>query len=337
MDLSSYQAMMLPAIDVEIRSVMDSAILDQFMDLREILYYHLGYEEHKPIESAQGKRIRPLLVLLTAEAAGGKWENALPAAAAVELLHNFSLIHDDIEDHSRTRRGRPTVWAKWGEPLAINAGDAMYALAFSALDRLILTAGKSAALEAYRIMTDTCIRLTGGQHLDISFENVQSLPLEAYWSMVSGKTSSLISACVRLGGIIAGPDEKTIEELHTFGHSLGLSFQIQDDCLGIWGVAAETGKSNANDLVTGKKTLPILYGIQQNKGFAAEWNKGQVSEANYQHLADLLVADGAKAFSESQAARLTNEAMKALKRAGFDNEAGEALQKLAESLLNRRT
>jgi len=196
--------------------------------------------------------------------------------------------------------------------------------------------GERAALEAYRILTDTCIRLTGGQHLDISFEDVLTLPVEAYWPMVSGKTSSLISACVRLGGICAGPDGKTIAELHTFGHSLGLSFQIQDDCLGIWGVAAETGKSNANDLITGKKTLPILYGIQQNKGFAAEWNMGQVSELNYEHLADLLVEDGAKAFSESQAARLTNEAMMALNRAGFNNEAGEALRKLAESLLYRR-
>lgn len=336
MNLSSYQDLMLPAIDAEIRSIVDSPVLDQYLDLREIFYYHLGYEEKNIIAGAQGKRIRPLLVLLTAEAAGGDWRSALPAAAAVELLHNFSLIHDDIEDHSQTRRGRLTVWAKWGEALAINAGDAMYALALSALDRLIDTTGRLAALEAYRILTDTCIRLTGGQHLDISFEDVKSLPLEAYWPMVSGKTGSLISACVRLGAVCAGADSKTIDALHTFGHSLGVSFQIQDDLLGIWGVATETGKSSVNDLATGKKTLPILYGIHQGKQFASEWNQESDSQGKYEYLANLLVEDGARDFAKSQAARLTEESMEALDRAGFTNEAGQVLHELAASLLDRR-
>lgn len=337
MNLAAYQELMLPAIDGEIRKLMDSAILDPFLDLREILLYHLGYEGRNAITHAQGKRIRPLLALLTAEAAGGRWENALPAAAAVELLHNFSLIHDDIEDHSHTRRGRATVWAKWGEPLAINAGDAMYALAFSALDGLIQTVGETSALAAYRILTETCICLTGGQHLDISFENANSLPLDAYWPMVRGKTGALISAAARLGAVCAGADEKIVQEMNAFGQSLGLSFQIQDDWLGIWGIAADTGKSTVNDLAAGKKTLPILYGLKQGKAFAATWGTMPLASADYEHLARLLVEDGAKDFAEAEAARLTKDSMLALDRAGFNNEAGEALRELAAALLNRRS
>lgn len=336
MNLASYSELMLPAVDVEIRNSLDSVILDPFIDLRELLYYHLGYENRTAIPGAQGKRIRPLLVLLTAEAAGGKWENALPAAAAVELLHNFSLIHDDIEDHSQTRRGRETVWSKWGEPLAINAGDAMYALAFAALDRLIQTAGKPAALEAYRILTETCICLTGGQHLDISFESAHSLPLEAYWPMVSGKTGSLLSAATRLGAVCAGADGKIVREMQTFGRTLGISFQIQDDWLGIWGLTAETGKSSENDLAAGKKTLPILYGFHHGKTFAAEWKRQAACGVDVEVLARYLEEDGAKAFAESEAARLTGESLQALDRAGFDNEAGVALRELATALLNRR-
>lgn len=336
MSISAYQDVMLPAVEAEIRTVLDSMILDSFTGLRDILYYHLGFENGAVVPGAQGKRIRPLLVLLTAEAAGGKWEKALPAAAAVELLHNFSLIHDDIEDRSETRRGRPTVWAKWGESLAINAGDAMYALAFSAVDRLVETAGKQAALEAYQIMTETCIYLTGGQHLDISFENARSLPLDAYYPMVSGKTGALISAAVRLGAVCAGADTKIVAEMNTFGRSLGISFQIQDDCLGIWGVSAETGKSSLNDFAAGKKTLPILYGLQRGKAFAEAWEKAHGSETAFELLAQMLVEDGAREFAESEAARLTDESLAALRRAGFDNAAGETLRDLAAALLNRR-
>lgn len=337
MDLSDYLDLMLPAIDAEIREVVDSAKLDPFADLRDILYYHLGYENGVSIQGAQGKRIRPLLVLLTAQAAGGDWKAALPAAAAVELVHNFSLIHDDIEDRSQTRRGRETVWARWSEPLAINAGDAMYAMAFSALEGLIPTVGKLHALEAYRVLTDTCIYLTGGQHLDITYENAQSLLLEAYWPMVSGKTAALLAACPQLGAICAGANSEIIEIMRTFGHSLGLSFQVQDDLLGIWGAAAETGKSVVNDLVNGKKTLPILYGFQQEKQFAAAWRNAKPEEINHQQLVELLEQDGARSYTESQARRLTVESLSALDRVGFDNDAGKALRVLAETLLNRRS
>jgi geranylgeranyl diphosphate synthase type I len=336
MDLKGFHSRMQPAIDAELRAVVGSPKLTVFTGLREMLAYQLGWEGDGSGVEAQGKRIRPLLVTLTAEAVGGEWQKALPAAAATELLHNFSLIHDDIEDASLLRRGRPTLWSKWGIALAINAGDAMYALAFEAIHRLEQTIGAEAVFKAGSVLTDTCLQLTGGQHLDISYEDSRDIPLESYWPMVTGKTAALLSACVQLGAICGGADSSTSELLHRFGYSLGLSFQIQDDWLGIWGDEAETGKSKASDLVAGKKSLPILYGLKQGGAFSREWLSRSLGTFDTDHLAELLVEDGAREYTESQAKQYIQEAMSALEQAGLTNDAGQALQELATSLLNRR-
>ncbi|OGN73408.1 MAG: hypothetical protein A2X24_01195 [Chloroflexi bacterium GWB2_54_36] len=335
MDLKAFQARMLPAIDAEIRAVVDSPRLTAYTGLRDILAYQLGWEGPGSGIEARGKRIRPLLVTLTAEAVGGDWQKALPAAAAVELLHNFSLIHDDIEDASLLRRGRSTVWAKWGNALAINAGDAMFALAFAALQRLEQTVGPAAAFRAGTILTDTCLQLTGGQHLDITYEDADSLPLESYWPMVTGKTAALLSACVQFGVICGGAGSPTLEILSRFGYSLGLGFQIQDDWLGIWGDESQTGKSNASDLTAGKKSLPILYGQKLGGGFAHAWLNRTKGAIDTEHLTELLVEEGVREYTETQAAQYTRDAMSALKQAGLQTDAGQALHELAASLLNR--
>lgn len=336
MNLAQYSAEMLPSIDAEIRAILATPILDPYHGLREILAYHLGYENDHAVEGAQGKRIRPLLVLLTAAAVGGRWQNCLPAAAAVELLHNFSLVHDDIEDQSGIRRGRPTVWATWGEAIAINAGDAMYALAFHALSNLYQSVGAEAALQAYRHLTETCIFLTGGQHLDISYEKAQDLPLESYWAMVGGKTAALLSACVNLGAICAGASLETTNNLKKFGTALGLSFQIKDDCLGIWGEEGVTGKSSSSDLAAGKKSLPVLYGLRQGGIFTAEWLKPQHTDRDYVNLAKLLEETGARDFAESEISRLTRESLDALENVKLENGPGAALRELAFALISRK-
>ena len=335
-DLKAFQARMQPAIDAEIRTVVDSPRLTAYTGLRDILAYQLGWEGEGSGVEAQGKRIRPLLVTLAAEAVGGDWQKALPAAAAVELLHNFSLIHDDIEDASLLRRGRSTVWSKWGNALAINAGDAMFALAFEALQRLEQTVGPAVAFQAGTILTDTCLQLTGGQHLDITYEDADALPLESYWPMVTGKTAALLSACVQMGAVCAGAGSPTLEMLSRFGYSLGLGFQIQDDWLGIWGDESQTGKSNASDLAAEKKSLPILYGQKLGGAFAREWLGRTKGAIDTEHLADLLVAEGVREYTESQAAQYTRDAMSALEQAGLTTEAGQALHELAASLLYRR-
>jgi len=336
LNLSEFSSAMLPSIDIEIRKALATPILDPYHGLREILEFHLGYENEKAVDGAQGKRIRSLLVLLTSAAVGGRWENSLPAAAAVELLHNFSLIHDDIEDKSELRRGRPTIWTTWGIPLAINAGDALYALAFHALENLSQSVGIEAALRVYRQLTETCIFLTGGQHLDISYEKAQDIPLESYWAMVSGKTAALIATSVDLGAICAGATSEVARNLKKFSSALGLSFQIKDDCLGIWGEEGITGKSNSGDLASGKKSLPVLYGLQQGGTFASEWLKSHNPDSDYGHLAQLLENSGAREYAESQISRLTGDALNALQEANLTNDAGAALRELAFALISRK-
>lgn len=336
MQLQDFHGVMQPAIDSELRAVMARFAGQNYTGLTSILAYQLGWEGEGAGLDAQGKRLRPLLVTLAATAPGGQWERALPAAAAVELLHNFSLIHDDIEDASQVRRGRPTVWAKWGQALAINAGDAMYALAFDALKRLEHTINGQAALRAYEILTATSLKLTGGQHLDISFEDASSLPLESYWPMVRGKTASLLQACLQLGAVSVDADPSVMNSLGDFGLHLGLAFQIQDDWLGIWGDEAVTGKSKASDLMTGKKTLPILYGLQQNSDFAKAWKQRFTEVVTTDYLAELLVANGAEAYTLSQADLYVNKALDSLEKCAIDSQLKSVFQQLAASLVNRR-
>lgn len=325
------------AIDQEMQKVVDNPLVRGYPGLGQILRYHLGWESQGTnAVDAQGKRIRPILVLLSAAAAGGIWEAALPAAASVEILHNFSLIHDDIEDNSPMRRGRETVWKKWGQALAINAGDALFTLAYESLTGLSDTATPAVVAQAFRIMNETCIRLTGGQHLDISYEQERSIPLDWYWLMIGGKTGALLSGCTRLGGLVGGANQDQIQALGEFGLNLGLSFQVQDDWLGLWGDAQQTGKSTQSDLVSGKKTLPVVYALDKGGQFAERWQKGRIEPDEVPELSQLLIEEGAQDYTQKKADELTKAALAALERTGFANDASQALRDLAQALMNRR-
>lgn len=320
------------AIDAELQRVISDPLFQSYPGIEPIFRYHLGWEN----QAGQGKRIRPLLVLLSAAAVGADWRCALPSAAAVELLHNFSLIHDDIEDGSSYRRGQEAVWKKWGIALAINSGDAMYALAFKALTRLNETVTPEITLRSIQVLADTSLHLTCGQHLDIANEGERLIEMETYWAMVGGKTSALLSACARLGAIAGMAPTDQEEKLAQFGNYLGLAFQAWDDWLGIWGDPAEIGKSTESDLAAGKKTLPIVYALHMNGGFAERWMKGGIMPEEVRELSYMLEKEGAKDFTENQVARLTAEAVDALHAAGLNNEFVQGLEELALSLLKRR-
>ncbi|RUA17065.1 MAG: polyprenyl synthetase family protein, partial [Clostridia bacterium] len=253
----------LPEIETEMRELL-SGESSALRGMYSMMRYHMGWENQQgaPERSPAGKRIRPLLTLMTCQAAGAAPGRALPAAAAVELLHNFSLIHDDIEDRSLTRRHRPTVWSWAGQAQAINTGDAMFVIAHLALLRLrALQVPDARVLDALQIFDDTCIRLTEGQHLDMSFESRTDVTLDEYLLMISGKTAALLSTSALLGALIAGSEQ--LDAYRAFGYELGLSFQIEDDILGIWGEEALTGKSATGDIITRKKTMPVLYALDQ--------------------------------------------------------------------------
>ncbi len=335
-DLDSLSALMMPAIEAELQSIVSREIPHEYPEIRVMMAYHLGWEGEGAGPEARGKRIRPLLVLLSSAACKTQWEPALPAAAAVELLHNFSLIHDDIQDQSSLRHGRPTIWTKWGVAQAINAGDVMYTLAYKSLHRLERSVSAGVALQAVGLLEDTCLRLTEGQYLDMRYENAVDLSLEAYWPMIAGKTAALLGTCAQLGALAACAGTQIQLAFYRFGHSLGLAFQVLDDALGIWGESHITGKSNTSDLVTGKKTLPVLYGLSLGRDFARRWKNGPISTEEVSSMANLLAAEGAREYTQAAADRLSQEALDALDSTGIDPQLLRPFRELAQRLLNRK-
>jgi len=324
-----------PVIEKELQNAVANVNGHGLEDMRTMMAFHMGWEGEGAGPDATGKRIRPMLVLLATQAAGGDWHKALPCAVAVELIHNFSLIHDDIEDNSPLRRGRPTLWTQWGIPLAINTGDAMFTLAHLTMLNLAENTNDRITLAAVNVMQATCLHLTQGQHLDISYENETNLPIQAYWPMVSGKTAALLSACTEIGAVIADVEPERRIAYHDFGRDLGLAFQVLDDILGIWGDAAKIGKSNASDLVAGKKSLPVLYGLAQKGIFAERWLAGPITPKEVPALATQLENEGARDYAQDEANRLTDSALRALERGHPQGEAGQALIQLANKLLQR--
>ena len=334
--VTSFAGTARPALREELEEVIASAKDYGTQELHNMITYQLGWTGENAGPKAEGKQLRALFCLLACQAAGGEWKDALPAAAAVELIHNFSLIHDDIEDNGQFRRGRPTVWKIWGEAQAINTGDTMFALANTSLLNLVKTVSPKAALEAGKLFHATCLRLTQGQHLDIAFEDQDQVELETYWQMVGGKTAALLAFSLEGGALCAKVDPKTQVHYRDFGHYLGMAFQVQDDILGIWGEEELTGKSTTGDLVTRKKTLPVLYGLAQNGEFAKAWSSGEIKPENAPQLAEILHSEGGRAYTQSSADRMTDLSLVALEKAGPQGEAGEILQETARQLLSRR-
>jgi geranylgeranyl diphosphate synthase type I len=315
-------------------------------DYYVMMEYHLGWTDEAgwPIPTVStgqrsplgGKRIRPLLCLLTCAGAGGAWQSALPMAAALELLHNFSLLHDDIQDNSPLRRGRTTVWKIWGIPQAINAGDAMFTLAHLAPHQLTARGiSPAVALAALADFEHTCLALTQGQYLDMKFETQERVSVADYLAMIEGKTAALIAASAALGAMLAGADAERVEHFRQFGRNLGLAFQAQDDLLGIWGDPAVTGKSAASDLEKRKKSLPVVYGLEQSAEFARAYAQPQRPGESVAELVTYLEMLNARGYTQAKAQRLTAGALQCLAAAAPQGDAAVALRELTDQLLNR--
>jgi geranylgeranyl diphosphate synthase type I len=233
----------------------------------DMIAYHFGYGSHGP--ARRGKRLRPAMVMRAAQSEGAPLEHALDAAVAIELLHNYSLVHDDIEDRDEFRHGRKTLWSTYGIAPAINAGDAMCSLSFLTLarSREALGAGRGLAMiellhHAHRVMCD-------GQSLDLQFEGATSVGLAAYYHMIACKTGALFEASCALGALCASDDAALVRSYAELGRAYGLVFQVRDDLLGIWGSIDRTGKAVAGDLVRRKWTYPIVWALNQPASSAA--------------------------------------------------------------------
>jgi geranylgeranyl diphosphate synthase type I len=343
MSLKTLSSQMLPAIESELQKQVARLDQPRTAVYYEMLTYHMGWTGEGAGPEAAGKRIRPLMVLLCTAAAGGPdepgqrdWRLALPAAASVELVHNFSLAHDDIQDNSEKRRGRPTLWTKWGVPQAINAGDGLFVLSNLAVTDLAENYPAETALRAARVLHETCLHLTRGQYMDISYEKRLDLNEDDYWPMISGKTAALLAGCCQMGAILGGADSAAEAAYRDFGLALGLAFQVQDDILGIWGDEALTGKSAASDLLEGKKSLPVLYGLGKNGPFAKRWKSGPITVADVEAVAKMLADEGASDYAQEKSKEWTDKALGSLAKAGPKGEAGAALRELADKLLGRK-
>ncbi|MCC6298555.1 MAG: polyprenyl synthetase family protein [Anaerolineales bacterium] len=326
---------LLSAVETELQKQVARLDSPRTKPFHEMLTYHMGWTGEGAGPEATGKRIRPILVLLTTAACGADWKSALPAAAAIELVHNFSLVHDDIQDNSPKRRGRDTVWTKWGAPMAINVGDALFVMSSQAIIDLKEKYPAEVVVQAAEILHNTCLDLTRGQFLDMSYEERSDLGVEDYWHMISGKTSALIAACCHLGALLGGADEEKQEVYRSFGHYLGLAFQVQDDILGIWGDEKVTGKSVASDLVEGKNSLPVLAGLEKKGKFAERWSQGPIKPEEVGEVSRLLASEGGLLAAQEAAKQMTDLALMNLREADPQGEAGEALFTLTNRLLGR--
>lgn len=220
-------------------------------------------------------------------------------------------------------------------PMAINAGDALFVLSNQAIMDLSEHYPAETVSKAATILHNTCLDLTRGQFLDMSYEERNDLGVEDYWPMVAGKTAALLSACCHIGSILGSADESKQDAYRSFGHAVGLAFQVQDDILGIWGDEAITGKSAASDLLEGKKSLPVLHGLSKGGKFAERWAKGPIQPNEVEELAQMLANEGSYEYTHGMSRQMTTLALDSLREADPQGEAGEVLMELANKLMKR--
>ena len=297
------------------------------------------YESSEYLIKAGGKKFRPALTLLSCQAVGGKPEKALKAAAAIELTHTFSLIHDDIMDNDDTRRGKPAVHKVWGEPLAILAGDSLFAKSFELLSQ---SAEDNIAYErvvdALQVLTISCINICEGQALDMAFEDTFNVTKDEYMNMIYKKTGDLITASTTIGAIMGGASSNEIQALRTYGKQIGLAFQIQDDYIDLTGDES-IGKPVGSDLVEGKKTLMVVYALE--KANKEDHDRlVELLEANDESIIpeamEILEKYGAINYARSKAYDCVIESKQALSILP-DSDAKDALFKLADFVFTRKS
>jgi geranylgeranyl diphosphate synthase type I len=271
-----------------------SALVGPAID--EIVAGRLSPGLRAPVEhhlAGGGKRVRAALVVLSSAAAGASEETGVVGAVAIELIHNFSLVHDDVVDGDRERRHRPTVWAEFGVGPAIVAGDALATLAM----QVLLEDPTTPRVRAAIALADATQAMIAGQANDMAFETRQSVSVAECTAMVEGKTGALLSCAASLGAILAGGEETVVSALASFGLHVGVSFQAIDDLLGVWGQPQVTGKPVGNDLLQRKKTLPVAIALAQSNGRADELAgllRGELTPVEVRRATQLLEACGAR-------------------------------------------
>ena len=330
----------LPALIADVEDEILRLVVDRDPSthgMYEMVRYHMGLDG----SGSSGKRMRPLLGLLAYASITGETAPALPGAAAVELGHNFSLIHDDIEDGDRERRHRATLWTLQGIPQAINTGDAVFVLSRIALHRLTALGFSDAkVLRLMRLYDDTCLALCEGQYIDIwTGEHDVTMTVDLYFDMIGRKTAALISASIEAGALLATDDEEVITRYRAFGWALGLAFQLNDDVLGIWGREQATGKE-PTDLAKHKKTLPVIYALEHatpadRARLEAVYTHPEPGAGEITEAMAILERTGAQDYTRAEARRWRDEAIAQLDAAGVvQPEARAKLEQIMRSVIS---
>ena len=326
-----------PLILNELREVVGDDTSGLFAWMR----YHLGWEDFEgvPVDGSRGKLLRPTAVLLAAELNGADIKRVSPAAAAVELVHNFSLLHDDVEDASHRRHGRATLWTLAGTPQAINTGDGMYTVARLAMYRLLDHGVPSAlVVEAMRLLDDACLDLVQGQYLDMCFEERRDVTREEYLAMSSGKSAAMFAAPFAMGALLAGAPRDVVEAFRTYGRCTGLAFQAIDDILGIWGDQELTGKPVGDDLRLRKMTYPVIAALEASAGsqeLLEAYSTPPSSERAIEMLRGLIERLGGRDATERFAEEQVATGLEGLRAAGIRDNALRPLAEFARAATAR--
>jgi geranylgeranyl diphosphate synthase type I len=307
-------------------------------DTRVVASYHLGWCEPdgREVSAPAGKAVRPALVLAAGEALGASPDDLVAGAVAVELVHNFSLIHDDLMDRDTERRHRPTVWSLWGDAMAVLVGDALLSLAHEVLD----DAGSAHAAAASLALCRATRELIRGQVLDVAFETRHDVTLPECLGMAAGKTGALLGVSAELGGVLAGAPARTVAALRTYGEEVGLAFQLVDDLLGIWGWPERTGKPVFSDLRSRKKTMPVVRAVHGDSAAARELGRwladdSDPDEPTLRRVAELVDAAGGRAWARHEARARLERAVATLEGLALDPVHRDELVDLARFVVER--
>ena len=316
----------LPAMFDRYRSHLEGALADAVPALEDhpinaLLRYHLGWSDRQgipsPTPASQGKALRPTLCMFACDAFSGQLSHAAPAAAALELIHNFSLIHDDIQDRGYERRHQPTVWAVWDTPRALVAGDSMQSLGDFTSIRATDSINPATAIRVSGLVTESYLEMIEGQCRDLQFEQRETIGTDEYLDMIALKTGALIRSSLVVGAVLGTEDSETIEGVARFGRAIGRLFQIRDDYLGIWGDDAITGKSTDSDIVQRKKSYPIVYAFQKAAGshqteLSRLYSKETLDEPDVDRVLDILEYIGAAGETDALTELTAEEARASL-------------------------
>lgn len=289
------------------------------------------YEASVHTITGGGKRLRPAILLIATEAVGGSWENALNAAVSIELMHTFTLVHDDIIDNDEVRRGRPAVHTIWGEAGAIIAGDTMYSKSVEIMADC--PTEPEIALEATKILTKTCVEVCEGQWMDIDFETREDVSSEEYIEMIKKKTSVLFGASAQIGALMGGADEKTANALYNFGLLTGLGFQINDDVLDLVTPSEKLGKKQGSDIAKGKRTLLMIDALKKGVKPKA-FGKGVLTQEEIDETIEELTKSGSIQYVKELAESYVNQGKAELDILP-DSKAKTNLLKIADYMLTR--